>query len=89
MLAAMDRPKPFSMIREFHLADWFTLANAFCGVGSLFSVMSYLQTREVFHLYLACGLIPLAAKQRLLELDEPLMRLQLVDEFLRGKGVVG
>ena len=33
--------------------------------------------------------IPLAAKQRLLELDEPLMRLQLVDEFLRGKGVVG
>ena len=60
MLAAMDRPKPFSMIREFHLADWFTLANAFCGVGSLFSVMSYLQTREVFHLYLACGLIPLA-----------------------------
>jgi len=60
MLAAMDRPKPFSMIREFHLADWFTLSNAFCGVGSLFSVMSYLQTREVFHLYLACGLIPLA-----------------------------
>jgi Lon protease-like protein len=33
--------------------------------------------------------IPLAAKQKLLELDEPLMRLQLVDEFLRGKGVVG
>ena len=33
--------------------------------------------------------IPLAAKQRLLELDEPLMRLQLVDEFLRSKGVVG
>lgn len=56
----MDRPKPFSMIREFHLADWFTLANAFCGVGSLFSVMTYLQTREVLHVYLACGLIPLA-----------------------------
>lgn len=33
--------------------------------------------------------IPLAAKQRLLELDEPLARLRLVDEFLRGKGVVG
>ena len=32
--------------------------------------------------------IPLAAKQKLLELDEPLLRLQLVDEFLRGKGVV-
>ena len=56
----MNRPKPFSMIREFHLADWFTLANAFCGVGALFAVMSYLQTREVLHLYFACALIPLA-----------------------------
>jgi CDP-diacylglycerol--serine O-phosphatidyltransferase len=56
----MDRPKPFSMIREFHLADWFTLGNAFCGVGALFSVMSYLQTREVLHLYFACTLIPVA-----------------------------
>ena len=32
---------------------------------------------------------PLAAKQKLMELDEPLVRLQLVDEFLRSKGVVG
>jgi CDP-diacylglycerol---serine O-phosphatidyltransferase len=56
----MNRPKPFSMIREFHLADWFTLANAFCGMGALFSVMTYLQTREVQHLYYACALIPAA-----------------------------
>ena len=37
-----------------------------------------------------CELLPisLAAKQKLMELDEPLVRLQLVDEFLRGKGVV-
>ena len=48
------------MIREFHLADWFTLANAFCGVGALFSVMSYLQTREILHIYFACALIPVA-----------------------------
>jgi Lon protease-like protein len=33
--------------------------------------------------------IPLAAKQRLMELDDPLIRLKLVDEFLRGKGVLG
>ncbi len=33
--------------------------------------------------------IPLAAKQKLMELDEPLIRLQLVDEFLRGRGVLG
>ncbi len=52
--------KPFSMIREFHLADWFTLGNAFCGVGSLFSAMTYLKTGQVLHLYLACGLIPFA-----------------------------
>jgi len=56
----MNRPKPFSMIREFHLADWFTLANAFCGVGALFSVMTWLQTGEVLHIYIACALIPLA-----------------------------
>jgi hypothetical protein len=41
----MSRPKPFSMIREFHLADWFTLGNALCGVGALFAAMSYLRTR--------------------------------------------
>lgn len=37
-----------------------------------------------------CELLPvsLAAKQKLMELDDPLVRLQLVDEFLRGKGVV-
>jgi CDP-diacylglycerol--serine O-phosphatidyltransferase len=56
----MDKPKPFSMIREFHLADWFTLANAFCGVGALFSVMSFLQTQDIRHVYFACALIPAA-----------------------------
>jgi len=37
-----------------------------------------------------CELLPvsLAAKQKLMELDDPLVRLQLVDEFLRSKGVV-
>jgi len=48
------------MIREFHLADWFTLANAVCGVGALFSTMTYLQTQQVFHIYLACALVPVA-----------------------------
>jgi CDP-diacylglycerol--serine O-phosphatidyltransferase len=56
----MSPAKPFSMIREFHLADWFTLGNACCGVGALFSVMTYLQTGVVWHLILACGLIPAA-----------------------------
>jgi CDP-diacylglycerol--serine O-phosphatidyltransferase len=49
--------KPFSMIREFHLADWFTLANAVCGTGALFSIMTYLQTSDVKHVYFACELV--------------------------------
>ena len=54
----ISRPhKPFSMIREFHLADWFTLANAVCGVGALFSMMTYLQTSDVSHVYIACGMV--------------------------------
>ncbi|MEO8103214.1 MAG: CDP-alcohol phosphatidyltransferase family protein, partial [Betaproteobacteria bacterium] len=49
--------KPFSMIREFQLADWFTLANAICGTGALFSMMTYLQTDAIRHVYFACGLV--------------------------------
>jgi len=49
--------KPFSMIREFHLADWFTLANAVCGTGALFSMLTYLQTSDVKHVYFACGMV--------------------------------
>lgn len=49
--------KPFAMIREFHLADWFTLGNAVCGTGALFSTMTYLQTKNVLHIYFACALV--------------------------------
>ena len=49
--------KRFSMIREFHLADWFTLGNAVCGVGALFSSMTYLETGDVRHVYFACALV--------------------------------
>jgi CDP-diacylglycerol--serine O-phosphatidyltransferase len=52
-----SRHKPFAMIREFHLADWFTLANAVCGTGAMFSMMSYLQSNQVMHVYLACALV--------------------------------
>jgi CDP-diacylglycerol--serine O-phosphatidyltransferase len=49
--------KLFSMIREFHLADWFTLANAVCGTGALFSMLTYLQTSDAMHVYCACGMV--------------------------------
>lgn len=45
------------MIREFTLADWFTLGNAVCGTGAMFSIMTYLQNGEVLHVYFACALI--------------------------------
>ncbi len=49
--------KPFAMIREFHLADWFTLANAICGMGAMFSMMTYLQVHDVVHVYFAGALV--------------------------------
>jgi len=45
------------MIREFQLADWVTLANAVSGTGALFSMLTYLQTNDVRHVYFACGLV--------------------------------
>jgi CDP-diacylglycerol---serine O-phosphatidyltransferase len=51
------KTKRFSMIREFHFADWFTLGNAVCGTGALFSSMTYLQSGNRAHLYFACALI--------------------------------
>lgn len=53
-------PKRFSMIREFQLADWFTLGNAICGTGALFSIITYLEIREVQHVYFACSLVLVA-----------------------------
>ncbi len=50
----------FSMIRDFHLADWFTLANAFCGTGAVFAAMRFLQDGNVRHLLVGMSLIPLA-----------------------------
>lgn len=52
-----ESTKPFSMIREFHLADWFTLANAICGTGALFSTITYIETGDVAHVYFAGALV--------------------------------
>lgn len=49
--------KPFSMIREFHLADWFTLGNAVCGIGSIFSTMTYVLSSDIAHIYYAAALV--------------------------------
>ena len=41
------RPKHFSMIRGFHLADVFTLGNAACGVAGVLMAMRYLVSEDV------------------------------------------
>ncbi len=59
LMTAPESPKkkPFSMIREFHLADWFTLGNAVCGVGAMFAIITFIQTGDVHHVYYACALV--------------------------------
>jgi len=56
-MSAQKRNKPFSMIREFHLADWFTLGNAACGTAAIFSTITYVQTGVVRHVYFGCALV--------------------------------
>jgi len=48
------------MIRDFRLADWITLGNAFCGIGAVFAAMRYLKEGELRLLTLGMALIPVA-----------------------------
>jgi CDP-diacylglycerol---serine O-phosphatidyltransferase len=48
------------MIRSFHLADLFTIANGFCGMTAVFQAMAFLSTQEHWRLDAAAWLIPLA-----------------------------
>ncbi|MDO4708488.1 MAG: CDP-alcohol phosphatidyltransferase family protein [Pseudomonadota bacterium] len=54
------KQRHFSMLRDFHLADWFTLANAFCGTGAIFAAMRFLQDGNVRDLLCGMALVPLA-----------------------------
>lgn len=53
-------PRHFSMLREFHLADFFTLGNAACGVGAVFLAMLFMASQDVRHFLLAAALAPVA-----------------------------
>jgi CDP-diacylglycerol--serine O-phosphatidyltransferase len=50
----------FSMIREFHLADFFTLANAACGIAAVFCAMTYVESQTVRYFLIAAALAPAA-----------------------------
>jgi CDP-diacylglycerol--serine O-phosphatidyltransferase len=50
----------FSMLRDFHAADFLTLANAACGVASAFLAMLYMRSGALPHLLWAAAMTPLA-----------------------------
>ena len=50
----------FTMVREFHLADFFTLGNAACGVGGILLAMLYVAGGDRTHFYIAAALAPAA-----------------------------
>jgi CDP-diacylglycerol--serine O-phosphatidyltransferase len=52
--------KHFSMVRGFHLADFFTLANAACGVATVFLAMIYVGNASVAHFLAAAVMAPAA-----------------------------
>lgn len=56
----MNRPRHFSMIRDFCVADWFTLANAVCGTGAVLALMAALESDSTRPMLLAGLLIVLA-----------------------------
>jgi CDP-diacylglycerol---serine O-phosphatidyltransferase len=53
-------PRHFSMLREFHLADFFTLGNAACGAGAVFLAMAYMGSGLAAHFFAAAALAPAA-----------------------------
>lgn len=53
-------PRHFSMIRGFHLADFLTLGNAACGVGTVLVAMVYLTSHSIAHFLVAAALAPAA-----------------------------
>jgi CDP-diacylglycerol--serine O-phosphatidyltransferase len=53
-------PKHFSMIRGFHLADFFTLGNAACGTVAVFLAMIYADGELAVHFFIAAAMAPAA-----------------------------
>lgn len=55
-----SRTRHFSLVRDFHLADFFTLGNAACGVLAIFFSMNYLATQILSQLLLSAAMTPIA-----------------------------
>jgi CDP-diacylglycerol--serine O-phosphatidyltransferase len=52
--------KHFSMVRGFHLADYFTLCNAACGVAAVFLAMLFMAEGRKNYFYVAAAMAPVA-----------------------------
>lgn len=57
----MEKRPHFTMIRSFTAADILTLANGFSGMAAILSCCEYLVSNDMPPLWLAFGLLPLAA----------------------------
>jgi CDP-diacylglycerol--serine O-phosphatidyltransferase len=55
-----ERRRHFSLIRDFHLADLFTLANGGCGTAAIFLAMEHVRAARAGALYVAGLLVVLA-----------------------------
>jgi len=60
MSTPQQRPRHFSMLRDLQLADFFTLANAACGMGSVFFAMFFVAEPLLSNFYIAAALAPAA-----------------------------
>jgi CDP-diacylglycerol---serine O-phosphatidyltransferase len=55
-----NSPRHFSMIRGFHLADFFTLGNAASGMATVFLAMLYMGSESLTHFLAAAAFAPAA-----------------------------
>jgi len=59
-MPALERPRHFSMIRGFHLADFLTLGNAACGTAGVLLAMAFVGSRSPAHFWWAAAMAPAA-----------------------------
>ncbi|HUG53401.1 MAG TPA: CDP-diacylglycerol--serine O-phosphatidyltransferase [Vicinamibacteria bacterium] len=57
---AAPRKRHFSMIRDFHLADFLTLANGACGTAAIFFAMDHVRVGSAEKVYAAGAFVVLA-----------------------------
>ncbi len=57
---AVPRRRHFTMLREFHIADFFTLGNAACGVAGVFLALMFAVEGKLSHFVWAAAMAPAA-----------------------------